>query len=75
MAVDTRPLSTSLQLRLDMGNDESGKKIIRSKSFNGVKSDISDQDIYDTAIGIASLQSHELVAVRKAASVEYVEVQ
>jgi hypothetical protein len=65
MPILTIPYDSTLQLRLVVGtNPESGKPIIHSKSFNRVKNDADEQDIFDVATQIVSLQKSGLDEIR-----------
>ncbi|MDD3612907.1 MAG: DUF1659 domain-containing protein [Caldicoprobacterales bacterium] len=73
MALSINPISCRLQLQLDYGVDEAGRAISRSKSYSNVKPDASNQDIFDTAMAIAGLQSYPVTAVRRIDQSELVE--
>jgi hypothetical protein len=62
--VSTKNLS-SIKLSLDCGIDEKGKTIVRSKSFNNLKFDALDDDIYEIVESIMSLQDFNLLQVNK----------
>jgi hypothetical protein len=59
------PHDSILQLRLVIGTDpESSKPIIRTKSFNRVKDTADEQDIFDVATQLISLQKYSLDEIR-----------
>jgi len=63
--VITVPRDSSLQLRLVVGtNPESGAPIVSSKTFNKVKSAALEQDVYDTATALVSLQKYPIDEIR-----------
>ena len=65
MAVLVIPYDSTLQIRLVTGiNPESGKPIIRSKSFNRVKNTANEQDVFDVANQLISLQKSSLDEIR-----------
>lgn len=65
MAVLVIPYDSTLQIRLVAGiNPESGKPIIRSKSFNRVKNTANEQDVFDVANQLISLQKSSLDEIR-----------
>ncbi len=65
MPVVVIPYDSVLQLRLVIGTDpESGKPIIRSKSFNRVKYTATEQDIFDVANQLISLQKYGIDEIR-----------
>jgi len=65
MPVVVVPYESVLQLRLVIGTDpESGNPIIKTKSFNKVKDSAVEQDIFDVANELVSLQNYSLDEVR-----------
>ncbi|NLL61344.1 MAG: DUF1659 domain-containing protein [Candidatus Atribacteria bacterium] len=65
MPVVVVPLDTVLQLRLVTGtNPETGKPIIRTKSFSRVKDSAAEQDVFDVANQLVSLQKYTLDETR-----------
>ena len=65
MPVIVVPYDSVLQLRLVTGTDpESGNPIIKTKSFNKVKDSAVEQDIFDVANELVSLQNYSLDEVR-----------
>lgn len=65
MPVLVVPYDSTLQLRLIAGtNPETGKAIIRTKSFNQVKESAEEQDVFDTANQLFSLQKYNLDEIR-----------
>jgi hypothetical protein len=65
MAVLVIPYDTSLQLRFVIGMDEESKPIIKSKTYNKVKSDANDQDVFDVANQLVTLQKYSLDEIRR----------
>lgn len=74
MAIETKPLSSRLQLQLDYGVNEDGRAITRTKSYSNIKSDADNQSVYDTAQALGNLQSYPLLLVRRIEQSELVEV-
>jgi len=65
MPVVVVPYDSVLQLRLVTGTDpESGNPVIKTKSFNKVKDSAVEQDIFDVANELVSLQNYSLDEVR-----------
>ena len=65
MPVVVVPLDAVLQLRLVTGtNPETGKPIIRTKSFSRVKNSVDEQDVFDVANQLVSLQKYTLDETR-----------
>ena len=65
MAVTAVPLSTRLQLLLQMGVDNAGKPILRTRAFANLKADANHADLYQTGQELASLQEHLLHSIRR----------
>jgi len=65
MAIVSTKNSSSIKLNLDCGIDEKGKTIVRSKSFNNLKFDALDDDIYEIVESIMSLQDFNLLQINK----------
>lgn len=74
MALEIRPMPVRLQIQLDMGQDQNGRRITRTRSLNRIKPEISDEDLYNIATALASMQSHPVVAIRKTSQFDYVNV-
>ena len=63
--VVTVPRDSSLQLRLVVGtNPETGAPIINSKSFAKIKAAAVEQDVYDVAGALVSLQKYPVDEIR-----------
>ena len=65
MPVIVVPYDSALQLRLVTGTDtESGNPIISTKTFNKVKDSATEQDVFDVANQLVSLQKYGLDEIR-----------
>ena len=65
MPVLVVPLDATLQLKLVTGtNPKTGKPIIRTKSFNRVKDTADEQDVFEVANQLVSLQKYTLDETR-----------
>lgn len=73
MAVITNFQSKKVQIKYMTGVTPEGKDIVKTKTYSGVKSDATDQDIYDVAGTIIGLQNYTAQEVRKAESYELTE--
>ena len=63
--VITVPRDSSLQFRLVVGvNPVNGAPIVNSKTFNMVKSAVTDQDVYDVATALVGLQKYPTDEIR-----------
>lgn len=60
MALEVLPYARALQLGLDMGVDTNGKKIVRRRTLSGIITEAADEDVYDVAVALYSLQSHPI---------------
>ncbi len=65
MAVITNPLGSRMQLRLNVGQDDEGNPIYRSRSYSNVKPLASDDDVFAVGNALAGLQQHGLEEVRR----------
>jgi len=74
MALEIRPMDTRLQIQLDMGQDQNGRRITRTRTLSRIKNDVADADLYNIASALAGLQSHPVLAIRKTAQFDYVNV-
>ncbi|MDD3841008.1 MAG: DUF1659 domain-containing protein [Clostridia bacterium] len=74
MALETRAADSRLQLRLDKGTDGDGRRIIRTKTLTRIKHDSADQDLFDVAQAVASLQKNGLVGIIRVDQSELVNV-
>ena len=63
MAVNNVPVGAALRLQLQTGVDANGDPVLRNKSLSNVKADALDQDIFDVAQSLASLQEYVLADV------------
>ena len=60
------PVSTTLRVAFQTGVDGKGNPVLRTRSFNRVKTTAVAQDILEVATTIAALQEFALVSVKKA---------
>lgn len=58
MALVVIPNSSRLTLTVNMGSDEDGSPILRSRSYSGVKPAAADQDVFDVAEVLGGLQQY-----------------
>ncbi len=59
------PRDSSLKLRMVTGtNPDTGAPIIESKTFNKIKSTATEQDVYDVANALVSLQKYPVDEIR-----------
>ncbi len=72
MALEVKPLQSRVQITLDMGTDEEGRRISRSRTLSRVHPNATDQDIYDTVDALFKLQTNPVTGIRKIAQSELV---
>ncbi len=72
MAVNAIVKNVKLQIKY-LGEVKDGKQAYISKTYNKVKPEAADQDIYDAAGIIAGLQTKEIFSINKAEDSELVE--
>lgn len=63
MAVTKQPTGCSVKLRYQNGVNASGDPVFINKTYTKAKVNATDQDLYDIAGALNSLQSTSLVAV------------
>ena len=63
MPVVSNPINTRLQLVFNIGTDEEGKPINKTKTLSNVKPDATDQDLLEVAQAISGLQKYALSSV------------
>ena len=74
MAVTINPIATRLQLRLNTGLDENFNPVYRTRSFSRVKPEAGNEDLFELAQELESLQVHTLNSVRRVDEVELEEL-
>ncbi len=73
MALMVNNLDSRLQIQMHLGVNEDGKDVTRTKSYSRIRSQASDQDLYDVALSLAALQEHPVVAIRRNSNASYEE--
>ncbi|ABO50767.1 protein of unknown function DUF1659 [Desulforamulus reducens MI-1] len=66
MAVVKQPYSCSIKLRYQKGVNASGDPIFVNTTYSKAKVTATDQDLYDVATAINSLQNNVLLGVYRA---------
>jgi len=72
MAVNPIKEKTTLKLELDNGIVD-GKQLVKSKNYNKVKTTATDEELYNTAVAIAGLQSRDLLKVKRIEEITLIE--
>ncbi len=70
MPVDVIPVTSRLQLRLNTGLDENLNPVFRTRSFSNVKTGADNEELFELAQEIGSLQVHTIDSVRRLDEVE-----
>lgn len=65
MAIVTTALGSRVQLVVQTGEDEKGNPILKTRSYNRIKVDAADENVYGFAATIAGLQKHSLYGVSR----------
>lgn len=73
MAVAKVPSASRLVLSFEVGTDDGGRPVFRSQTLPNVQIDAADQDVYDVARALASLQKHPLGYVQRVDEAHLVE--
>ncbi|OUM85492.1 MAG: hypothetical protein BAA01_10475 [Bacillus thermozeamaize] len=60
MAVTKISGMSRMVLGFEVGMDEFGRPVVRSQTLQNVRPDADDQDVYDVAQALASLQAYPL---------------
>ena len=74
MALEVRPVDTRIQIQFDLGEDQNGRKVTRTKTLTRIKNDMDDEQLHNMANALAALQANPAAAIRKIAQFEYVNV-
>lgn len=63
MAVVKNADFSRMMVKVRTGLDTSGKPIVKTRTFGYVKAGLSNQDFYDVAVALGSLQRYPVEAV------------
>ncbi|MGI6468106.1 MAG: DUF1659 domain-containing protein [Syntrophomonadaceae bacterium] len=73
MAVVATPVASNLLLIMDAGLDEYGQQLTRKRQFSNLKTSASDEDVFQVAAAIISLQEAACLAIQRVNTVELTE--
>lgn len=73
MAIVASPVQATLRLVVETGVDDRGNPVYRSRSYNRVKPESSEQDVYAVAVALAGLQQNPLQGVQLVKTLELME--
>lgn len=65
MAVVSVPQTSSLRIIVEAGKDANDKTIYRTRSYNNVKTNAEDEDLFSVATQLGETQIHPLHAIRR----------
>ena len=66
MAVKVGNNPAGLRLKFDLGKDLlTGKTKVKSRTFSNVKHDASNEDVYEVASALQSLQEYPVIEIAK----------
>ena len=66
MAIIVANNPAGLRLKFDLGKDPlTGKTKVKSKTFSNVKHDASNEDVYEVASALQSLQEYPVIEIAK----------
>lgn len=65
MTVINTPLASSLRFRIQTGTNANGQPIYRVRTYNRVKPEATDQDVYDVAQALGGLQVYPVTAISR----------
>lgn len=74
MALNLVNMDYALQIKFNLGEDEDGRMITRSRTINRIKHETSDEDLYEMALALASLQKYDVAEITRNAPVAYEEI-
>lgn len=74
MAVVSTPINSTLRIIVETGRDEDNKPILRTRSYNKVKTDAVDEDVMGVANQLVDLQVHPVSAIRRMIESELTDV-
>lgn len=63
MALNAMPYSCSMQITYHMGVDDEGREKKLTRSLTGLKTDQTDEDLYDLVNVITNLQKHVVTGI------------
>ncbi|AFK85337.1 MULTISPECIES: DUF1659 domain-containing protein [Thermoanaerobacterium] len=65
MAVISTPQGSRISISYITGKDERGVDVIRSRTYNNIKSSALDQDVMDVAAVLSGLQTYPVKSVTR----------
>lgn len=65
MAILVTPNASSLKIKFDCGLDENGDNMMKTRTYNSLKSSASNEDVLAVANSLVGLQKNTLEAITK----------
>ena len=65
MAVVSSPNYSAIKVKFDHGVNLNGDRIIKTKTYSGVKPNASDDSVFAVVIALVGLQEHSLSSVNR----------
>ena len=65
MAVISTPNASTIKVKFDHGLDINGDRVVKTKSFNSIKYQATNEDIMEVINAISDLQQHSVIATNR----------
>ena len=65
MAVISTPNASTIKVKFDHGLDINGDRVVKTKSFNSIKYQATNEDIIEVINAISNLQQHSVIATNR----------
>ncbi len=75
MAVNATPLNSTLVIEYQTGATSTGSPVLRQKSLNYLRSDATEEAVYNVAMALFSLVEHPVTSVLLRRNFELIEEQ
>ena len=63
MPVNVTPLDSKLKITFSLGPDSNGKEMTKIKTYGSIKAAATDEDVYQVADILTSLQSNDVLRI------------
>lgn len=65
MAVVSTPNASSVKVKFDHGTDLNGDRVVKTKTYSGIKASSSNDSIMEVVNALEGLQQHVLIATNR----------
>ncbi len=65
MAVISTPNASTIKVKFDHGLDINGDRVVKTKSFNSIKYQATNEDIMEVINALSNLQQHSVIATNR----------